>query len=144
MVSQTSSAVLQRHIRNARRDLNEHADQMVAKARIGLDWRRYVANHPWTSLGTAAVAGFFLAPRRTCCKSVDAATVKKTVDQVVRAAQPPAPSAISNIVGSVTGILATTLIREGATLVSQLARHWLEGGRPPHTSAAERANGKSD
>jgi len=144
MVSQNSPAVLQRQMRQIRRDLNEHADQMVETARARFDWRRYVASHPWTSLGTAVAAGFFLVPRRPCCKAVDAATVKKTMDQVVRAAQPSAPSAFSNIVGGVFAVLTTTLVREGVSLVSQLARQWIEGERPSEGNAAERANGKLD
>ena len=58
MVSQNAPAILQLQMREIRRNLNEHTDQVVEKARTQLDWRRHAANHPWTSLSVALVAGY--------------------------------------------------------------------------------------
>ena len=69
MVSQNSPAALQWQMQNIRGSLSEHADEAVKKARREFDWRHYVAKHPWMSLGAAAAVGFFLVPRRACCKA---------------------------------------------------------------------------
>ncbi len=127
MISQNSSAGLQRQMRHIRRDLNEHADQMVETARNQFDWRRYVANHPWGSIAAAAAVGFFLVPRRACCKGVDAQTVKETVNQVVQASHPGSPLG-GSLVGWLFALLATALVREAVALVPQLARQWLQQG----------------
>ncbi len=128
MVSQSSSAALQRQMRSIRRDLNEHADQMVEKARRQFDWRHFVAKRPWLSLAAAVAAGYVLVPRRTCCKGVDAQTVKETVHEVVRASQPASQPASSSLVRWLVTLLATTLVREGVAIVPQLARGWLTQG----------------
>ena len=88
MVSQNSSAVLQRQMRNVREDLSEHADVTVKKARQDTDWRYFVANHPWTSLGAAVALGYLLVPRRACCKTGNSEAVSEAADRVARAVQP--------------------------------------------------------
>jgi hypothetical protein len=55
---------LRARMERLRRDLGHNVEQTVANARVMLDWRHYVASHPWLCLTGAAVAGFFLVPRR--------------------------------------------------------------------------------
>ena len=131
MVSQNAPAILQLQMREIRRNLNEHTDQVVEKARTQLDWRRHVANHPWTSLSVALVAGYLLVPRRACCNAVDANRMEKAA----RAAQPSSQSAASTITAGLGSVIAATLVREGFGLFSQLIRQWLEPNKDP--SAAE-------
>jgi len=125
MVSQYSAAELQRQMRDTRRNLNEHADQMVENARLQFNWRRYVADHPWTSLGGVMAIAYFLVPRRVCCTAADAGLTKDRVDHVLHAAQPPHLGGSGIVVGLATA-LAPTLMREAATFVSQLAREWFQ------------------
>ena len=50
MVSQSSSAAVQRQMQDIRGDLASHADETIKKARMKFDWRHYVAGHPWAAL----------------------------------------------------------------------------------------------
>jgi hypothetical protein len=127
MVSSNSSA-LRMQMRQVREDLNEHADQVAEKARTSLDWRHFVANHPWASLAVAALAGYFVVPRRSCCNAVDAKTVNQAVERMVGAAQSSQRPAPSSVLGSMASAIAPILAREGLNYISQLARRW----REPH------------
>jgi hypothetical protein len=71
---------------------------MVEKARSHFDWRRYVAGHPWTSLGAAAMVGYYLIPRRTRCPIVDSATFQEAVERMASVPKPQPQSAVSGIV----------------------------------------------
>ncbi len=79
MVSQNANAALQNQMQNVRESLSEHADEAIKNARREFDWRNFVANHPWTSVGAAASLGFFLVPRRACYKVANAETVTEAV-----------------------------------------------------------------
>jgi hypothetical protein len=128
MYSEDTSAALQRQMRTLRRDLNQHADQMVEKARSQFDWRQWVARNPWISLGAAAAAGFMLAPRRSCCKNVDFGKLKESLQASLaeRSTEaPPTPSAFSTILSGALTAIATTLVREGVSFASRSAQQWL-------------------
>jgi hypothetical protein len=131
MVSQNSPAILQLQMREIRRNLNEHTDQVVEKARTQLDWRRHVANHPWTSLSIAMLAGYLLVPRRAGCQAVDANHVGKSMERTARAVQPSSQSAASTITAGLGSVIAATLVREGVGLFSQFVRQWLESSTDP-------------
>jgi len=140
MVSQSSSAALQRQMRAARRELNEHADQMVEKARTRFNWRRFVADHPWTSLGSVMVIAYLLVPRRARCRGADAAMIQEAVDRMARAAPPH--SGGYGILGGLMTAVAATLMREAAAFASQRAREWFQqNGTGVTASHAENGNG---
>jgi len=138
MVSQNTSAALQRQMHITRQDLNEHADQVVETARKKFDWRRYVANHPWTSLAGAAAVGYLLAPRRDYCNRAD---------YPAEAAPSSHHSPVAGIVGGMASMLTTTMMREGAAVFSQLAHQWLQDRRrppegSPFANGTENGNGR--
>jgi hypothetical protein len=123
MVSQNSPAALQRQMQNTRGNLSEHANTAVKKAQMEFDWRHYVVNHPWTSLGAAAALGFFLVPRRTCCKAGNSEAVTDAVDRVARAAQ---PSPFAGIVAGVLSAVTATIAREGLALVTSSLKQLMD------------------
>ncbi len=133
MVAQNSSAVLQLQMREIRENLNEQAGQVVEKARTQLDWRRYVANHPWTSLTVAALAGYLVVPRSARCVSPDMRNVEKTLERAMNAARPSSQSSVSTIAGGIGSMIAATIAREGVGLLSHFVRQWLE----PHKDQAQ-------
>jgi hypothetical protein len=137
MVSQNSPAALQRQMQDVRRDLSAQAGEIVKKARTKFDWRHYVAKYPWIATGAAASVGFLLVPRRARCKGAESAARTEAVG-----AAPRSRSALSGVaVGIATG-LATTFIRDGLGLGSELARQWLEQGGKPSGEISP-GNGKS-
>jgi len=54
---------LRTRIEELRRDLGRNIEETVDIARTTLNWRHFVATHPWLCLTTAAVAGYLLVPK---------------------------------------------------------------------------------
>lgn len=138
MVSQNSPAALQWQMKNIRGSLSEHAEEAVEKARREFEWRHYVAKHPWMSLGTAAAVGFFLVPRRACCKAAKAEAVTDTVDRVARSMQ---PSPVAGLAAGLLSAVATTVTREGLALVAASVKKLLD---PGNQSLERSPAGRSD
>jgi hypothetical protein len=128
MVSPTSPAVLQWQMLNVRRDLNEHADQMIATARDQFVWRHFASKHPWIALGAAAAAGYALAPRRRSARGAGE-TAKETIEPATVAGKTSQPSAVAGVAAAVLAAVLPALAREGVSLASQVARQWLAQGR---------------
>lgn len=57
-----SDAIRQR-MRRLRVELNSEVEAAKTEASQMLDWKSYVAAHPWLCVGAAAAAGYFLAPK---------------------------------------------------------------------------------
>jgi len=121
MVSKNSAAALQRKMQGLRRDLDEHANEMIGKARTEFGWRHFVARHPWATLGTVMAVGYWLVPRRARCKTGNPAAVTEATARAARA-----PSPLSDIAASVLAALTATAVREGLAFVAHTARKWLE------------------
>ena len=136
MVSQNSSANLQREMQNVRRNLDEHAEEMVQKAKTQFDWRHYVASHPWLALGAAAAAGYFLVPRRACYTIVH----HEAVAAPERAASPPeskSPSPVAGFLAGALSVVTATVVREGLNVVSQFAQKMFEPRAEPSPNPEE-------
>ena len=118
MVSQNSAAALQREMQDLRRDLDEHANEMIEKARAEFGWRHVVARHPWATLGTAMAAGYWLAPRRAPCKTGDPAAATEAAARAGPAGRARSP--LSDIAASVLAALTATAVREGLAFVGTL------------------------
>ena len=135
MVSQNSPAALQRQMQHVRGNLSEHADEAVQKARRGLDWRHYVARHPWTALGVAAAAGYILVPRRAF-RAGNSEAVTEAVDRVARAVQ---PSPLAGVVAGMLSAVTTTLAREvTAWVTASLSEFLASRGKSPARTPVER------
>ena len=62
---QTESAdQLQVQMEELRLGLGRNVERGVTNVRTMLDWRHYVATHPWLCLAAAAATGYLLVPRR--------------------------------------------------------------------------------
>ena len=121
MVSQSSSAAVQRQMQAIRGNLAAHADEAVSRARTKFDWRHYVAGYPWASLGAAVATGYFLAPRRTSAKSSEPRTAPP--GQVARAWR---PSLVSDVLAGMISAAAAIVTREGLTFVTHSLKELLE------------------
>ncbi len=129
MVSQNSSAAVQRQMQDIRGDLAAHADEAVQKARTKFDWRHYVANYPWVTLGAAAAMGYLLVPRRARSRACDPGAA--TADRVAQARQ---PSPLSGVVAGMISVATATIVREGMSFVAHSVKEWLE----PHHEMSSR------
>jgi hypothetical protein len=137
MVSQNSPVAVQRRMRAIRGNLVAHADEAVKKARTKLDWRHYVVNYPWATLGAAMAAGYVLAPRLVSKRTCNPGT--EVPDGVARARQ---PSPLSGLVAGMMSAVAMTFAREGAILAVQSLKELFEpqNGESPEKSFAEKPN----
>ncbi|MEZ6066535.1 MAG: hypothetical protein R3B90_12685 [Planctomycetaceae bacterium] len=55
---------LRRRMASIRRQLPGDVERIVIGARRAVDWRRYVAEHPWTATAVAALLGYWVIPKR--------------------------------------------------------------------------------
>lgn len=60
--SQETQAILRR-MEEVRCDLDEGAKEIAESARDMGEWRHYVKNYPWVSVGVACVIGYAVIPR---------------------------------------------------------------------------------
>jgi len=128
------SVALQRKMQDVRRNLNEHSDEMVKRAREQLNWKTFVGNHPLLCLGTAATLGFLLVPRKRrpgadphAMKAIH--EIKESVEQAMhtlRTSPRTSPSTHSDVVSSLTSFVSATLLREGMRLAMHFGRQWLD------------------
>jgi hypothetical protein len=103
-----------------RGNLSEHADEAIRNARREFDWRHYVGNHPWTSLGAAAAVGFLLVPRRACCRAGNSEAVTEAVDRVARAVQPsPLAGMVSGVLTAVTATIAREALASATACLTE-------------------------
>ncbi len=123
MVAHTSSADLQRQMRQVRKDLDAHSEEMVKQARKQLDWRGFIAKHPFAIMGAAAVTGYLLAPRRVHLRCLDEKVIKKTVEEAIGRTRsvPTAPNAAGLLAG-LASMAMGLIVREGVSFATQLAR----------------------
>ena len=107
MKPQATSEELQAHIRQARHDLDTHSQEMFKQGVPEFNWRNIVAKHPLLALGTAATAGFLLAPRRCCCRHADAGTAPPAMESAAP------PSAASRLMATFLSAATAIVARRG-------------------------------
>ena len=126
MVAHGSPGDLQGQMRQVRKDLDAHSEEMLKRARKQLDWRSFIANHPLAIIGAAVAAGYLLAPRRLRVQSIDEKILKTNIDQAIGRAHlgsaPTAPGFLAGLASMAMGIA----VREGVSLASQIVRNFLE------------------
>ncbi len=56
---------IRRHMAQIRHELHEDVQGVVKGAEAATDWRRYVRNYPWVTVGVAFGIGYLIIPRRS-------------------------------------------------------------------------------
>jgi len=133
---------LQQEMRDVRRNLGQHTEQVIENAREQLNWRHYVAGHPWIALGAAATLGYFLVPARCKCASTAGRPETQGVETPYQPHPTPAASHASNsalngAIASVVAMLATVAAREGLAAVTKIASQWWEANRDSFTAGQQ-------
>jgi len=127
-----------------RRDIDQDVEDMVVSARNMVDWKHYVRTYPWVCLGTAAVLGFLVVPKRSTGVRVLAglaALAKDNSHPVVK----PAPAAARGLVDAIAATIANIAIRAATAYAGRSAARLLgiatSRSTPPVASgASDRAN----
>jgi hypothetical protein len=125
-----------------RQDLHTDVGEVVERARELVDWRIFVRNHPWLTIGTATAVGFLLVPKRLEVIRPDPATMARLAEQnrfVVnsngQAVRRP------GLVGSLLNAAVAAGVR---SLVTMAGNYALASGVPHLASRAEMASHSSD
>ena len=121
--------LIRREIGQDMKDIDQDMEDMV-------DWKHYVRTYPWVCLGTAAVLGFLIVPRRSTAVRVLAslAEMAKISHPVVK----PAPVPARGLVDGLLATVANIAIREATAYVGRSAGRLL--GIAADTSAPPAAS----
>jgi len=125
--------LIRREIDQGIEDIDQDMENMV-------DWRHYVRTYPWVCLGTAAVLGFLIVPKRSTAKRVlgTLSELAKAGHLVVK----PAPSPTRGLVDGLLATAANIAIREATAYVGRNAERLLgiaiDRSAPPAASQRRR------
>ena len=115
------------------KDIDQDMENMV-------DWKHYVRTYPWVCLGTAAVLGYLIVPKRSTAKRVLA-----TLSELVKTGPlvgKPAPAPTRGLVAGLVATVANIAIREATAYVGRNAGRLLgiaiDRSAPPAASHRRR------
>ena len=120
MSGPTQGDALRERMRQFRCEIVGDMEDVSASARTMLDWKHYVKTYPWVCLGTAAVLGFLIVPKRSRTINADLAApteLAKTGHLVVK----PAPTAARGLVDALVATVVSIAIREATAYLGQNA-----------------------
>ena len=102
-----------------RREIDQDMEDIDQDMEDMADWRHYVRTYPWVCLGTAAVLGYLIVPRRSTAKRVlgTLSELAKAGHLVVK----PAPSPTRGLVDGLLATAANIAIREATAYVGRSA-----------------------
>ena len=117
---------IRRQMCSIREQLPHEADEVIAGARQLVQWRYYVREYPWASLGVAAALGYLAIPRRLEIMRPDPADIAKLAKNnqlVVR--QQPETAQRRSMVDTAVAMAGNALLRASVAFVSQQAGKWV-------------------
>ena len=112
-----------------RRDLHEDVKGVVQGAEAATDWRRFIRNYPWASMGVALAVGYVVVPRRhrpTTTVQIAAPTGPAQVIPIesFKAAEPEKKKG-KGLVGTLFGLVAPVALRAVQGYALQFAEQWM-------------------
>jgi hypothetical protein len=121
---------MQERMQGIRGDIDQGLEDVSASARSMVDWKHYVKSYPWLCMGTAAVLGFLLVPKRSRATSPKAAALPETENR----ATDSAPSAVRGVVELLVAGAVSFAVREAAAYVGQAAAGLMGATKSPETN----------
>lgn len=108
-----------------RQELDDDVQEVVAEARQLTDWKHYVRDFPWVTLGAAAAVGYLLVPRRLEVVRPDAESLAKLARRdgfVVehRPKQSAGPGLLETFASMAGRILLRTALTQASQQVGRL------------------------
>ena len=119
---------IRRKMAQIRRDLHQDVKGVVQGAEAATDWRRFIRNYPWASMGVALAVGYLIVPRRHKTPTIHVAPI-----EVARATAPEAPRLVEpepkkkgkGLLGTVFGLVAPVALRAIQGYALQFAEQWM-------------------
>jgi hypothetical protein len=112
MPNTASAEEIREQMAQVRRELNINYGGVVENARNMADWRYYVRNYPWATLGAAVAIGYLVVPNRVQMITPDAKELLKLARKQKLVVEPkPQAEPKSTVGGQVFNMLASMLTR---------------------------------
>ncbi|WP_435019590.1 hypothetical protein TA3x_001374 [Tundrisphaera sp. TA3] len=116
---------IRRRMAQIRRELHEDVQGVVAGAEAVADWRRWIRNYPWASVGVAFVLGYVIIPRKhRSSPTIHITHPDAPLPVAAQAVQPPAKKKKSLILKGL-GLLAPVVFRAGQGYALQFLEQWM-------------------
>lgn len=112
---------IRQQMRQIRRELGDDVEDLVEQAERLMDWRYYVQQYPWVTVGVATLAGYFLVPRRTVAFPADDRTLERLAEKLPMMMQKPPEAKRPTIFGSLLQMGTNLAMRAAMAYVSQQA-----------------------
>lgn len=117
---------IRQHMDEVRRDLDEHAQEIVEGARDMRNWRSYVRSYPWVGVGATVAVGYMIVPRRGARAQMaamrpDPETLAELAKQSGLASNLPLES---STIAHVLAFVGTLMVREVASYAGQHVRQY--------------------
>jgi hypothetical protein len=125
-----------------RRDLHEDVKGVVEGAEAATDWRRFIRNYPWASMGVAVAVGYLIVPRKHRPTTVQIAPAALAQAVPLDTAPPAETKKSKSLLGSAFGLIAPIAFRTAQGYAMQFAEQWLaqkvaeQMGQHPDLAAA--------
>jgi hypothetical protein len=117
---------IRKRMAQIRRDLHEDVKGVVEGAEAATDWRRFIRNYPWASMGVAVFAGYLIVPRKHRATT----TIQMAPAEIARAVapEPPKPTEAKKgkgLLGTVFGLVAPFAFKAAQGYALQFAEQWM-------------------
>jgi hypothetical protein len=118
---------IRRKMAQIRRDLHADVQNVVQGAEAATDWRRFIRNYPWASMGVALAVGYTIVPRRHKAATIQVAPAEIARAVALEAPRPPEPEKKKGkgLLGTAFGLLAPVAFRAVQGYALQFAEQWL-------------------
>ena len=102
-------------------EIDQDLEDVSASARSMVDWRHYVKTYPWACLGTAAVLGFLVVPKRSAATDTEAVAPTEAAKNGHPVVNSP-PTAKRRLVDMLVTAVVSVAIRETIAYVGPSRR----------------------
>ncbi len=119
---------IRRQMAQIRRDLHDDVKGVVEGAEAATDWRRFIRNYPWATLGAAFAVGYLIVPRKHQPTTVTIAPsqIAPALAQVAAPEVRPEPAKKSKgLLASAFALVAPIAFRTAQGYALQFAEQWL-------------------
>ena len=120
---------IRRKMAQIRRDLHEDVRGVVQGAEAATDWKQFIRNYPWASVGVALVVGYIIVPHRR--RTTNTTTIQMAPAEMTRAlaaVEPPKPVEAKKgkgLLGTIFGLVAPVAFRAAQGYALQFAEQWM-------------------
>ena len=118
MSSPPQGDAVRERMQQLRCEIDGDMADMAASARSVVDWKHYVKTYPWVCLGTAAVLGFLIVPKRSRAIRPDLATLTELA-KTGHLIGTPASAATHGLIDALLATVANIAVQRATAYLGQ-------------------------